>query len=168
MKHDKIMTYDFAATFPHYSRERLQDLVNEFRTELPGMAALLFEMKMTRSKRIEKTRQKKWIYTNDELIKKIKDIMDHHNFRFANGQVANPRALAQFMYKIDFITARKVLDDGKIDRKFFDQRRYLQNQFTEFGYDWEIHPAYRWALAPLEEEGITENIELEGAGGTAL
>jgi hypothetical protein len=71
------------------------------------------------------------------------------------------------MYKIDFITARKVLPDETIDRKYFDQSRYLQNQFTEFGYDWEIHPAYRWALQPGNLQEIFDKLQLdaEESGG---
>ncbi len=72
------------------------------------------------------------------------------------------------MYKIDFITARKNLPDGTIDRKYFDQSRYLQNQFTEFGYDWEIHPAYRWALQPGNLQDIFDKLQLDGeeSGGS--
>jgi hypothetical protein len=71
------------------------------------------------------------------------------------------------MYKIDFITARKILPGDTIDRKYFDQSRYLQNQFTEFGYDWEIHPAYRWALQPGNLQDIFEKLQLdaEESGG---
>jgi hypothetical protein len=72
------------------------------------------------------------------------------------------------MYKIDFITARKILGDGTIDRKYFDQSRYLQNQFTEFGYDWEIHPSYRWALQPGNLQEIFDKLQLdaEESGGS--
>ena len=51
------------------------------------------------------------------------------------------------MYKINFITARKD-KPNKIIRKYFEENQFLMNTFTDFGFDWEIHPAYRWALQP--------------------
>jgi len=70
----------------------------------------------------------------------------------------SPRALIQFLYKIDFITARKRLEDGTIDRKYFDRNRFLGNEFADFGYDWEIHPAYRWALQPQDINDVIASL----------
>ena len=74
--------------------------------------------------------------------------------RFTNGRPVNVKSLKQFLYKIDFITARRKLADGTIDRKYFDESRFLANEFAEFGYDWEIHPAYRWALQPQDVRDV--------------
>ncbi len=159
-----IDSIDFQSILEAYSQERLQDIVNEFRTELPNIENLLFGMKPSRQ---ERTTGESYQYTNDQLIVKIGNICQNAKFVFANRSIGTPRALAQFMYKIDFITARKNLPDGTIDRKYFDQSRYLQNQFTEFGYDWEIHPAYRWALQPGNLQEIFDKLQLdaEGSGG---
>jgi hypothetical protein len=160
-----VETGDFQSILENYSQERLQDIVNEFRTELPNIESLLFGMKPSRP---ERTTATSYQYTNDQLITKIHNICGQNaKFVFANNRVASPRELAQFMYKIDFITARKVLSDETIDRKYFDQSRYLQNQFTEFGYDWEIHPAYRWALQPGNLQEIFDKLQLdaEESGG---
>lgn len=51
------------------------------------------------------------------------------------------------MYKINFLTARKDTAD-RIVRKYFEENNFLSNKFVYFGFDWEIHPAYRWALQP--------------------
>ncbi len=51
------------------------------------------------------------------------------------------------MYKINFLTARK--EDGNyIIRRYFEESRYLSQKFADFGFDWEVHPAYRWSLQP--------------------
>jgi hypothetical protein len=71
-------------------------------------------------------------------------------------------ALAEFLYKIDFITARKDTND-EIVRRFFEQNRILQNQFADFGFHWEIHPAYRWALQPGDDMSIFKLVDLETA-----
>ena len=107
----------------------------------------------------EKTGKEGYVYTTDALLKKINNIREQGEFRFANGSVADSKALAGFMYKINFITARKEQGD-LIVRKYFEENRYLQNQFVEFGFDWEIHPAYRWALQPERLEDIYRTLKL--------
>ena len=68
-------------------------------------------------------------------------------FTFSGGKEASIKDLAAFLYKINFLTARKDTPIG-ILRKYFEESRYLSMQFADFGFDWEIHPAYRWALQP--------------------
>ena len=89
-----------------------------------------------------------YIYDTEKLLKKIANIQQSGPFKFAGSKTASDRwSLAAFMYKINFITARKEIGEY-IDRKYFEENRYLQNKFVDFGFEWEIHPAYRWALQP--------------------
>ena len=71
------------------------------------------------------------------------------------------KALAEFLYKTDFIIARKDKEDGEIVRVFFDQNRYLQSQFADYGFNWEVHPAYRWALQPEDLNDIFRKLDIE-------
>ena len=80
-------------------------------------------------------------------------------FRFATGLTAGNRELAAFMYKINFLTARYETRDG-IVRRYFEENRYLQSQFADFGFQWEVHPAYRWALQPESLGDIFKSLEL--------
>jgi len=116
-----LTTQDFKPVFENYSEGRLQDTINEFRTELPSIERLLFEMKPT-------TREKRtalgYQYTTAELLTKIKSIQQHWKYIFASGRVATDKDLAGFMYKINFLTARKEFPDGEIDRKYFEENRY--------------------------------------------
>lgn len=102
---------------------------------------------------------KRDIYTTDKLIKKIKDIEQQGVFRWANNSKVEPKALAAFMFKINFITARKE-ENGEIKREYFEENRYLSNEFRDFGYEWEVHPAYRWALQPDSISEIFNELEL--------
>lgn len=150
-----ITSRHLADSFESYSNERLQDLVNEFRSELPEIERLLLEMRPTKR---EKTAAQSYLFTNDKLAVKLKEIIGHVNFTFANGRPVTPGALAQFLYKIDFVTARKTLPDGAIDRRYFDRSRFLASEFADFGYDWEIHPAYRWALQPQDTLDVISSL----------
>lgn len=52
-----------------------------------------------------------------------------------------PRQIAAFMYKINLLIASKEASDGYIDRRYFEENRYLSSDIADFGYDWEVHPA---------------------------
>ncbi|WP_374310570.1 P-loop ATPase, Sll1717 family [Dongia sp.] len=152
-----ITTADLKDVFESYSQGRLQDTINEYRTELPAIERLLFGMKPARQER--KTAQG-YQYDTAKLLEKIENIQQGGKFSFATGKTASTKDLASFMYKINFLTARKELANGEIDRKYFEENRYISSQFVDFGYDWEVHPAYRWALQPDSIEDIFESLKL--------
>lgn len=140
----KIGTEEFNRIFETYSHGRLQDTINEFKSELKDIDKLLLNMKPTRN---EKTAGEAYRFTTGKLLDKVNNIMNNHSFHFANGREATARDLCAFMYKINFLTARKDSKD-RIERKYFEENNFLANNFADFGFDWEIHPAYRWALQP--------------------
>lgn len=175
----QILSNDLSAVFENYSSGRIRDLVLEFRSEFPDLEKLLLNMAPTNrevkisddtfhtAKRkgvsgddLEKIRTANsvWIYTNDQLINKVKNIRQSFNFSFKNGQVATDRAIAEFLYKIDFVIARDEHPDGRPRWTSFDQNQMLKSQFKDFGYKWEVHPAYRWALQPRSANEILETI----------
>ena len=155
-KTGKISTKHLESVFEEYSQGRLQDTINEYKSELPDIERLLLGMKPSKK---EKTAAEGYVYTTDRLQKKLHDITQGGVFRLNNGGVADVKSLANFLYKINFITARKESPNG-IDRKFFEESRYLSSKFADFGYDWEIHPAYRWALQPDSLKTIFLELEL--------
>ena len=141
-----IRTENFKAIFEEYSQGRIQDTINEFRSELPAIEQLLLNMKPNKR---ERRTAEGYTYTTDALLNKIQKVMERASFKSANGLSPTAKELAAFMYKINFLTARKE-DGGKITRKYFEESRYLSNTFADFGFAWEIHPAYRWALQPSD------------------
>ena len=150
-----ISTTNLKDSFEEYSNERLQDIINEFRSEMPDIERLLLDMKPTKR---ERTAAESYLFSNDKLSKKLANIMEHTNFVFTNGRPVTVKALTQFLYKIDFITARKTMDDGTIERRYFDRSRFLANEFADFGFDWEVHPAYRWALQPQDVQSVFDSL----------
>ena len=152
-----IKTSHFQAIFEEYSQGRIQDTINEYKSELPSIEKLLFGMRPSKK---EKNSQNGYSYTTVELMSKLNKLLQSENFVFKNGKHANARDLAQFLYKINFLTARKVLETGEIQRKYFEENRYLSSSFVDFGYEWEIHPAFRWALQPENIDDIFNKLEL--------
>ncbi|NOU46390.1 MAG: AAA family ATPase [Bacteroidales bacterium] len=152
-----IRTSHFQAIFEEYSQGRIQDTINEYKSELPQIEKLLFGMKPTKKQRLTSD---SYIYNSPELHLKINNLKQQVNFSFSNGRDATAKDLAQFLYKINFLTARKTLEDGTIQRKYFEENRYLSSTFVDFGYEWEVHPAFRWALQPDNIDDIFYNLAL--------
>lgn len=155
--HNVITSTDLNDVFESYSQERLQDIVNEFASEVPAIERLLLAMKPNKR---ERQAAQSYQFTTDNLSAKLKKILTTTPIKFTNGKVVTPRSLIQFLYKIDFVTARKILEDGTIDRKYFDQSRFLAHEIADFGYGWEIHPAYRWALQPNDVQSIINSLDV--------
>lgn len=149
-----ISSEDLENSFQSYSQDRLQDIINEFRSELPDLEKLLLHMRPTKKQR---RTAESYQFATDQLSAKLQEILSHVTLRFTNGRYVTPRSLIQFLYKIDFVTARRVGPAG-IDRKYFDESRFLANEIVEFGYDWEIHPAYRWALQPQNIQDVIDSL----------
>jgi hypothetical protein len=156
-KSSKIYTQHLEAVFEEYSQGRIQDTINEYRTELPNIEKLVFGMKPTKKQRVTAD---SYVYSTTELQEKITNIMQQTRFIFANGRPATSRELSNFLFKINFITARKVLEDGEISREYFEENRYLSSSFVDFGFEWEVHPAFRWALQPDDIDDIFNKLIL--------
>jgi hypothetical protein len=153
--HAIIETDDLKGVFEDYSQGRLQDTYNEYRSEFPDIERLLLNMKPNKK---EKKTKLGYTYTTADLRAKVKNIIAQGEFRFSNGRVADVDDLIGLMYKINFLTARKELD-GKIVRKYFEENRYIHSVVADFGFDWEIHPAYRWALQPEDPATVLSSID---------
>lgn len=152
----KIRTIDLKNSFVEYSQGRLQDTVNEYKSELPDIERLLLNMRPSRN---EVKRHEGYIYDTSKLKIKIHTIIERGKFYFRNGKEAKDIDLLQFLYKINFITARKTMEDGRIERKYFEENKYLTHQYVDYGYDWEVHPAFRWALSP-DDSDVYSKIDL--------
>lgn len=140
-----IITEDWEEVFEQYSSSRLQDTINEHKYELPDIERLLLGMKP--SHEMKKT-EKPFVYNKDRLLRKIEGIMQNGKLYFENNKECTVDELIAFMYKINFLNARKDVTGGFIDRKYFEENKYITSKSVDFGYDWEVHPAFRWALYP--------------------
>lgn len=153
---NKINSDHFKAIFEDFSQGRMQDTINEYRSELPSISDLLFGMRPTRK---ERDSGRGYKYTTAELKQKLTNLKQNKVFTFKNGKIATPEELINFMYKINFLVARKELENGKIQRKYFEENRYLMAGSVDFGYDWEVHMAFRWALQPEGVDNIFKSFK---------
>jgi hypothetical protein len=153
--HQKIHSKDLSDILNNYSQERLQDLINEFKSELPQIERLLYAMKTTKQERRNKVGN---VYSKGELIQKLKNIIQQNTFAFATRQAGTPQNLAEFLYRIEFVTARKETEIG-IERMYYGDNKRLMG-LEDFGFKWEIHPAYRWALQPDNQIDIFKQLEI--------
>lgn len=158
-KHDHICTNDLEYVFRNYSNDRLTDTSTEYKSELPNVQELLLKMKPSQK---EINTSSPCLFSREQLIKKLQDVLSMSRFTFKDGKEVSPQNLAAFLYKINFITARKQVGN-EILRVYYDENQYIYNDFTDFGYSYEIHPAYRWALQPSSTKDIFRQIELMDA-----
>lgn len=160
----KIGAEDFDAIFSRYSQDRLQDTINEFRSELPNIQELLENMKPDKRARKHSAHRNSgfYVFTTDELVAKLKNIAQGHHFKFyGKSTFATEKELISFLYKIGFITARRKQSTGKIVRHFFEEQNYIGSLYADYGYEWEVHLAYRWALSPADVDTLSEVDVLE-------
>jgi len=142
--------------FETYSQERLQDIINEYKSELADIERLVLSMKPSKP---ERRAAFNYQFTTDALSTKLTNIIQQNTFHFTNGRLISSKSLIHFLYKIDFITARKEIGSGIIDRKYCEQSRFLASEVVDFGYNWEIHPAYRWALQPRDIQSLINSLD---------
>lgn len=149
-----ITTKDLEASFEIYSDERLQDLVNEFKSEMPEIKSLLLKFKPSKK---QKQTAINYRYSTAQLLDKISNIRQQVRVSFTSGGIVTDNSILSFLYKIDFIIAR-IEKNGKPQWAYFDQKRFLANEAIDFGYQWEVHPAYRWAIQPNDIQSIIDSL----------
>lgn len=141
--HPKILTEDWENIFRPYSVERFNDTISEHKFELhgDGVSQLLNAMKTTKKEANQHINS----YSYDSLYAKVKNVLEQKNITFANNKNRlSPELAMDFLYRIGFVVARKELQTGYIKRLAYvdDPDLIKQNK----GYQFEIHPAFRWAL----------------------
>jgi hypothetical protein len=129
-----------------YSNGRLQDIIIEFKSELSNINDLLYNLGPS-AKELHERKEDRYLYKTDELYQKIRNAMANVAIRFQANIHPDFHDVAQFLFKIGFITATKKLSEGYVERKYFEEKReLLGTTIGDKGFSWEIHPAYRGAL----------------------
>ena len=86
-------------------------------------------------------------YQTDELLKTIDQRITSGSRPKIHGITANPtnRDIAQFLFQIGFLSARRDAVDGTYEHFTFAERPNLLRITTNIdeGMSWEIHPVFR-------------------------
>lgn len=157
-----IEDIDFEEILSDYSQNRVQDIVNEFKYELSNLDVLLYRLAPTKAELKEKQGQAKFVYTTSELLEKIKNVMSNSTLKLTYSEHTSPMEIAHFLYKIGFITARRI-GSGRIERKYYDEKKQLlkSGQIGDGGYGWEVHPSYRSAISTSEKVAWMSTVEID-------
>jgi hypothetical protein len=111
-----------------YSTGRMDDVVIEFKGDMPNIGDFLYSMGPTTGE-LKKKQQDRYVFTTEELYRKITNTANSVPVSSLPGtSKPDVHDIAQFLYRIGFITARK-------------------ERVGDLGFSWEIHPAFRGALA---------------------
>lgn len=131
-----------------YSSGRMDDVIIEFKGDMPNISDFLYTMGPT-TEELKNKNHERYVYTTDELLHKIANVASSVPVSSLPGTTkADAHDIAQFLFRIGFITARKDLDDHSIERYFYEQKKQLlKARVGDLGFSWEIHPAFRGALA---------------------
>ncbi|MDP3466978.1 MAG: hypothetical protein Q8S11_01510 [Daejeonella sp.] len=156
-KSTTISTEHIEAILPAYSKSIMEDTIGEYISELPAISKLLYGMRPTKK---ERTTEDGYRYTTTELHSKLHQIMINNTFNFASASPVDPKSLKDFLYKINFITARKTLPDGAIIRSSYEENQKLSLAYMNEGYEWEVHLAYRWELQADSLDDIFNKISI--------
>jgi len=154
--HSCIKTNDLESIFNKYSNDRLTDTSNEYKSELPKIQELLLKMKPSQKELLQ---GRPCLFTRAQILEKLDNIISMSHFTFKDGKQATAHNLLTFLFKINFLTARKD-DTSGIQRIYYDENQYISSEFADFGFSFEIHPSYRWALQPGNINDLFKQIQL--------
>lgn len=144
LHYDKIRTENIIQVLKIYSQGRLQDTINEYKSELPQIKLLLTHMLL--SLNTEQPHQPV-LLTQAELSDYTYQFLNKHPSHWMNNQIADVESVTAFLYRINFLVGVEI-HNGQYIRHYFDESFYLADRLPELGYVWEIHPAFRWAFYP--------------------
>lgn len=143
-----ISDHNLESVLEDYPAGRMDDIVIEFKGDMSNIEDFLYSMGPT-TEELKKKQQERYVFTTEELYQKITNAANSVPVISLPG-TSKPdiHDIAQFLYRIGFITARKDLDDQTIERYFYEQKKQLlRPMIGDLGFSWEIHPAFRGALA---------------------
>lgn len=130
---------DVMEVMAQFSRNRYDDTIVEFKSHCAELPELLTAFANQRER-----------YTTDELIKLLRDSVLQQVHPRISGYTnpPQPREVAQFLFEIGFLSARRDRTDGSYEHLTFADKPDLLSSRTNIdqGHSWEIHPVFRQTL----------------------
>ncbi|MBF0341456.1 MAG: hypothetical protein HQL95_10920 [Magnetococcales bacterium] len=135
----KITFSNINSVLDEFSSRRLDDQIAEFSSQCPELKEIMAAFKEQNER-----------YTTNILLSTIKNRILNHLTPSISGVIGSPTAteVAHFLFQTGFLTARKNRDDGYDHVSYADNPNLLASRTNlDQGYEWEIHPVFRQALA---------------------
>lgn len=150
----KIALDDVVTQLDAFGQRRVEDMIAECKPQCPDIESLIRAFSGQNER-----------YTTDELMRTIDSRIVSGMRPRIHGAPSNPsnRDIAQFLFQIGFLSARKDHSDGTYDHFAFAERPNLLRITTNVdeGMSWEIHPVFRQYLRLKD---VVSKSELAGKG----
>lgn len=138
-KHNLILLEDVLSQLEAFGKKRIEDMTAEFTSQCPQIEDLIFAFSGYNER-----------YNTGDLLKTIETRVLQQVRPAIVGIGARPthREVAQFLFQIGFLSARRDHSDGRYDHLAFRDRPNLLKVNTNLdeGCSWEIHPVFRRTL----------------------
>jgi hypothetical protein len=138
-RHPLILLEDVISQLEAFGKKRIEDMVAEFTSQCPQIESLIFAFSGYNER-----------YDTGELLKTIENrvLQQVHPTIVGLGPRPRHREIAQFLFQIGFLSARRDFPDGRYEHFAFRDRPNLLKVDTNLdeGHSWEIHPVFRQTL----------------------
>jgi hypothetical protein len=121
-----------------YGRYRLDDVSREHRHQCPTVMEI-----------VNSFGNRQTTYTTSELVLFVREIiLPNIDVKIDGAKVAEPLAVARFLYRIGFILAVDRLEHGQPEYYQFEEKPELLRNASNLdnGMQWRVHPSYQAAL----------------------
>lgn len=150
----RVSIQHIRSTLADFGRRRIEDTNSEFRPQCPQVGEIIAAFADQQEQ-----------YTTDQLITTIKNrVLQALSPQIAGGSgKTRPIDVAQFLFRIGFLTARREVENGYEHVTYADNPTLFSVRTNiDQGHSWEIHPVFRQALGLRDESGR----EVHRRGGT--
>ncbi len=138
-QHPLILLEDVVSQLETFGKKRIEDMVAEFASQCPQIEQLIFAFSGHNER-----------YSTGDLLKTIENrvLQQVHPTIVGLGPRPIHREVAQFLFQIGFLSARRDSSDGRYEHFAFRDRPNLLRVTTNLdeGHSWEIHPVFRQTL----------------------
>lgn len=154
----KISSNNVDAVIKPYSDDRVNDLIAEYSSRFPRLEGVLDSFRPRKPFKPSIA----FNYENSRMFSHLKLLISRHpDFRFSGEKVLpDPRRLIEFLYRIEFLQAYRK-DEDKLARFDFEVQQKVFFGEEDVGFSWEVLPAYRWWLDPVDSARVTETLKFD-------
>jgi hypothetical protein len=152
----KIRSDEISAIFKPYSDDRVNDLIAEYSSRLPALQKVIDSFRPPKRTHASDA----FRFTNDRIYKHANNFIASGVSNFADEKTPlDAKRFIEFLYRIEFIQAYRI-ENNFIKRFDFDIQQKISDEQGDLGFSWEVLPAYRWSLSPVDRNLVTASLKV--------